>query len=50
MRIFSFASGTLDAPGWDPSAIDALSATLTEYVDIFLLVQTGLWYMLSAPL
>ena len=25
----------LDAPGWDPSAIDALSATLTEYVNIF---------------
>ena len=24
----------LDAPGWDPSAIDALSATLTEYADI----------------
>ena len=25
----------LDAPGWDPSAIDALSATLTEYADMF---------------
>ena len=25
----------LDAPGWDPSAIDALGATLTEYADIF---------------
>ena len=24
----------LDAPGWDPSAIDALSATLTEYADM----------------
>ena len=39
-----------DDPGWDPSAIDALSATLTEYADIFLLVQIGLWCMLSAPL
>ena len=35
MRIFSSATGTLAAPGWDPSAIDALSATLTEYADIF---------------
>ena len=25
----------LDAPGWDPSAIDILSATLKEYADIF---------------
>ena len=25
----------LDAPGWEPSAIDALAATLTEYADIF---------------
>ena len=25
----------LDAPGWDPGAIDALSATLKEYADIF---------------
>ena len=25
----------LDAPGWEPSAIDALGATLTEYADIF---------------
>ena len=25
----------LDAPGWEPSAIDALSATLAEYADIF---------------
>ena len=25
----------VDAPGWEPSAIDALAATLTEYVDIF---------------
>ena len=25
----------LDAPGWEPSAIDALSAILTEYADIF---------------
>ena len=25
----------LDAPGWDPSAIDTLSATLKEYADIF---------------
>ena len=25
----------LDAPGWEPCAIDALSATLTEYADIF---------------
>ena len=25
----------LDAPGWEPSAIDALGATLTEYVDTF---------------
>ena len=25
----------LDAPGWDPGAIDALSATLNEYADIF---------------
>ena len=24
----------LDTPGWDPSAIDTLSATLTEYADI----------------
>ena len=24
----------LDAPGWEPSTIDALSATLTEYADI----------------
>ena len=24
----------LDAPGWEPSAIDALSATLTEYADV----------------
>ena len=24
----------LDAPGWEPSAIDALAATLTEYADI----------------
>ena len=35
MRIFSSAPGTLDAPGWDPSAIDALSATPTEYADFF---------------
>ena len=27
----------LDAPGWEPSAIDALSATLAEYADIFAL-------------
>ena len=25
----------LDAPGWEPSAIDALAATLTVYADIF---------------
>ena len=25
----------LDAPGWDPNAIDALSATLTEYAFVF---------------
>ena len=25
----------LDAPGWEPSATDALSATLAEYADIF---------------
>ena len=25
----------LDAPSWEPSAIDALGATLTEYADIF---------------
>ena len=25
----------LDTPSWDPSAIDAFSATLTEYADIF---------------
>ena len=25
----------LDAPGWEPTAIDALAATLTEYADIF---------------
>ena len=25
----------LDAPGWEPSAIDALAATLTEYADLF---------------
>ena len=25
---------SLDAPGWEPSAIDALSATLAEYADI----------------
>ena len=25
----------LDAPGWDPSAIDALVSTPTEYADIF---------------
>ena len=24
----------LDAPGWEPSAIDALAATLTEYADV----------------
>ena len=24
----------LDAAGWDPSAVDALSATLTEYVEV----------------
>ena len=46
----SSASRTLDDPGWDLSAIDALSATLTEYADIFILVLTGLWCMLSAPL
>ena len=50
MRIFSSAPGTLNAPGWDPSAIDALSATPAEYADIFLLIRTGLWCMLSAPL
>ena len=32
----------LDAPGWEPSAINALAATLTEYADIFLLLQTRL--------
>ena len=26
---------TLDAAGWDPRAIDTLSATLTEYMDNF---------------
>ena len=28
----------LDAPSWDPSAIDALSTTLTEYADFFFLI------------
>ena len=32
MRQIDFA---LDAPGWDSDAIDALSATLKEYTDIF---------------
>ena len=32
MRQIDFA---LDAPGWDSDAIDALSATLKEYADIF---------------
>ena len=32
IRRINFA---LDAPGWEPSAIDALSATLAEYADIF---------------
>ena len=32
IRCIDFA---LDAPGRDPSAIDALSATLTEYADLF---------------
>ena len=32
IRYIDFA---LDAPGWDPGAIDALSATLKEYADIF---------------
>ena len=32
MRQIDFA---LDAPGWDPGVIDALSATLKEYADIF---------------
>ena len=31
IRLIDF---TLDAPGWEPSAIDALAATLTEYADI----------------
>ena len=25
----------LDATGWDPTAIDALSSTLTEFADVF---------------
>ena len=32
----------LDPPSWDPSAIEALSTTLTEYADFFFLIQTGL--------
>ena len=32
IRQINFA---LDAPGWDPDAIDALSVTLKEYADIF---------------
>ena len=33
----------LDAAGWDPSAIDALSATLNRLRGRVLLVQAGLW-------
>ena len=32
----------LDAPSWDPSVIEALSTTLTDYADIPFLIHTGL--------